>query len=103
MYKVGFLVPPSHLEEVKLSLFAQGAGEIGDYKHCAWQVLGEGQFLPNERAKPFLGEKNETNRVAEYYVQVICVEANIRAVIAALKDAHPYEEPAYDVVKLEKF
>ncbi|HSW93020.1 MAG TPA: NGG1p interacting factor NIF3 [Gammaproteobacteria bacterium] len=103
MYKISFLVPVTHVDQVKLAVFNEGAGKIGNYQHCAWQTLGEGQFMPNEEADPFTGQKNQLNKVPEYCVQVICEDDVIRAVVAALKKAHPYEEPAYDVVKLELF
>lgn len=101
MYKITFYVPPSHLEEVKNSLFAQGAGKIGAYQHCAWQILGEGQFMPLENANAFIGEKNRLEKLSEYKVEMVCNETNIKAVIAALKKSHPYEEPAYQVTRLE--
>lgn len=103
MYKINFFVPETHVEEVKMAMFKQGGGVIGNYQYCAWQTLGEGQFMPMEQAQPFLGEKNELAKVPEYYVQMICASDVIHSVIAALKLAHPYEEPAYDVAKIESF
>ena len=103
MYKVSFLVPTTHVEQVKQAMFYHGAGEIGDYKHCSWQVLGEGQFMPTKQAKPFIGKKNQLEKVPEYYVQIICTSDIIQLVIAAMKKAHPYEEPAYHVIKMEPF
>ncbi|EKD74295.1 MAG: Structural toxin protein [uncultured bacterium] len=103
MYKISVLIPSSHLETVKHAMFDAGAGRIGNYKNCAWQVLGQGEFLPLENAQPFMGEKNQSTTVSEYYVQMICSLDVIHAVITALKTAHPYEEPAYDIIKLETF
>jgi structural toxin protein (hemagglutinin/hemolysin) RtxA len=103
MYKIAFFAPETHVEEIKTAMFQQGAGRIGDYQYCAWQVLGEGQFMPLKNAKPFLGEKGQLTRVPEYYVEMVCSEDVIQKVIAAMKSAHPYEEPAYQVVKLEAF
>jgi structural toxin protein (hemagglutinin/hemolysin) RtxA len=103
MYKISFLVPESHVEPVKMAMFNQGAGDFGNYKYCAWQVLGEGQFLPIEGATPFIGEKNQLSKVPEYYVEIICPSDVIHPVIDALKKAHPYEEPAYHVIKMEAF
>lgn len=103
MYKISFLVPTTHVETVKTAMFNQGAGVIGHYKHCAWQVLGEGQFMPDEKARPFIGKKDEITRAPEYYVHMVCTDEVINSVIAALKEAHPYEEPAFDVVKIETF
>lgn len=103
MYKVSFLVPESHVEQVKMAMFNEGAGEFGNYKQCAWQVLGEGQFLALTEANPFIGKKNQLTKVPEYYVEIICMPKIIHSVIAALKKAHPYEEPAYHVIKIEEF
>ena len=100
MYKLGFYVPEAQLEQVKEALFAAGAGRIGNYDRCCWQTLGQGQFRPLEGSNPFIGEPGQLERVAEYRVEMVCEEAHIRAVIAALKEAHPYEEPAWDLVEL---
>jgi len=103
MYKLCFYVPVTHVDLVKQAIFAAGAGRIGDYDCCAWQVLGEGQFRPLAGSNPFLGRQGQVETVAEYKVEVVCEDALIRDVIAALKAAHPYEEPAYQVWRLESF
>lgn len=100
MYKVVFFVPESHLEPVKTALFSAGAGRIGDYENCCWQVAGQGQFRPLNGASPFLGAVGELEVVTEYRVELVCENSAIDAAIAALKQAHPYEEPAYDVTVL---
>lgn len=101
MYKLCYFVPESHLEETKSALFAAGAGRIGDYDSCAWQCLGQGQFRPLDGSQPFLGQSGELEKVGEYRVELVCEDSAIRSAIAALRRAHPYEEPAYDVVRLE--
>jgi len=101
MYKLCYFVPESHLEETKRALFLAGAGRIGDYDSCAWQCLGQGQFRPLDGSKPFLGQSGELETVSEYRVELVCKDSTIREVIAALKLAHPYEEPAYDVIRME--
>lgn len=103
MYKITLYVPETHLVEVKQALFAAGAGRVGNYDCCVWQVKGEGQFRPLAGANPFLGQVGAVETVAEYKVELVCASDLIQAAIAALKAAHPYEEPAYDVVKLERF
>lgn len=103
MYKLCFFVPESHLEPVKAAVFAAGGGRIGDYEHCCWQVLGQGQFRPGTGADPFIGEVGRLETVAEYRVELVCEDERIASVVAALKAAHPYEEPAYDVVRLAEF
>ena len=101
MYKLAFYVPPSHLETVKNAVFAAQAGRIGQYEHCCWQVLGQGQFRPMASAQPFIGTAGALETLSEYRVELVCDDAHIRAAIVALKAAHPYEEPAYEVYKLE--
>ncbi len=101
MYKIAFFVPVGHEEAVKEAMFAAGAGRIGNYDRCSWQVLGVGQFRPLEGANPFIGSVNAVEQVAEYRVEMVCEAAVIDAVVAALKAAHPYETPAYEVYRLE--
>ncbi|MCB1649313.1 MAG: NGG1p interacting factor NIF3 [Pseudomonadales bacterium] len=103
MFKLCFFVPESHLEQVKNAVFAAGAGRIGDYEHCAWQVLGQGQFRPLAGSQPFIGQQNVLETVAEYRVEMVCAEAAIDAAVAALRQAHPYEEPAFDVTRIERY
>jgi len=102
MFKLCFFVPETHLEPVKQAVFGAGGGRIGNYDCCAWQARGEGQFRAREGARPFLGNLDEIEKVVEYKVELVCAEDNIQEVIAAMKHAHPYEEPAYDVYRLEK-
>lgn len=103
MYKLCFYVPATHVERVKEAIFATGAGRVGDYDCCAWQVLGEGQFRPLAGSKPFIGQQGRVEKVAEYKVETVCEDAVVDAVVAALRAAHPYEEPAYQVWRLESF
>jgi structural toxin protein (hemagglutinin/hemolysin) RtxA len=101
MYQITFYVPESHLESVKQAMFNKGAGKVGYYDCCAWQILGQGQFRPGKGSKPFIGEQNKLDVVMEYKVEMVCAADCIREVIMALKQSHPYEEPAYAVIKLE--
>ncbi|UJJ30675.1 Nif3-like dinuclear metal center hexameric protein [Halopseudomonas maritima] len=101
MFKLCFFVPASHVEAVKQAVFATGAGRLGDYDCCSWQVLGEGQFRPLAGSQPFIGQQGEVERVAEYRVELLCAADCIEAAIAALRQAHPYEEPAFDVWRLD--
>jgi len=100
MVKLGFYVPATHLEQVKRAVFEAGAGRVGDYDQCAWQTLGQGQFRPGKESDPFVGAPGSLTCVDEYRVQMVCEDQNIHAVISALKKAHPYEEPAYDVIAM---
>jgi hypothetical protein len=103
VYKLGFFVPDSHVELVKSAVFAAGGGRIGAYDHCSWQVLGQGQFRPLDGSTPFIGEAGRVELVAEWRVELVVADELIRAVVAALKQSHPYETPAYEVWRLEDF
>ena len=100
MYKLGFYVPASHLEEVKEAVFAVGAGRIGDYDSCCWQTKGTGQFRPLQGSTPYIGQSGIVERVDEYRVELVCADHHVKAAVAALVAAHPYEEPAWDLVRL---
>lgn len=100
MFKLCFFVPEDHLENVKNAVFEAGAGRLGDYENCAWQTLGQGQFRPLDGANPHIGQQGQLETVSEYRVETLCTEEKIRPVIAALRLAHPYEEPAFDLIKL---
>lgn len=103
MYKFIFFVPEAFLDTVKLAVFAAGAGKIGDYDSCSWQVKGEGQFRPLLGAKLFLGQLDQIETLSEYRVEMVCEEGVMTQVVRAFKHAHPYETPAYEVIKLEAF
>ncbi|MCU0119374.1 YqfO family protein [Pseudomonas sp. B2M1-30] len=103
MYKLAFFVPDSHVEVVKSAVFAAGGGRIGDYDHCAWQVLGLGQFRPLDGSQPFIGQAGQVEWVEEWKVELVVCDELIREVVAALKASHPYETPAYEVWRLEDF
>ena len=103
MYKICFYVPTTHVEEVKNAVFATGAGKIGNYSHCAWQILGEGQYMPLAGSEAFIGEIDKLEKVSEYKVELVCDDELIQKAIAALKAAHPYEEPAFQVYRLESW
>ncbi len=103
MYKLAFFVPPSHIDSVKAAVFAAGGGRIGDYDQCAWQVLGQGQFRPLDGSQPFLGQTGVVEQVEEWRVELVVADDLIAQVVAALKQSHPYETPAYEVWRLAEF
>lgn len=103
MYKLTVFIPDEALETVKTTLFQAGAGTIGNYQQCCWQVQGVGQFMPLLGSTPHIGKQNHLETVDEWRVEMVVEESVINRVIAALKQAHPYETPAYDVVKVLKF
>lgn len=100
MYSIVVYIPLDTSEKVKAAMFKAGAGRIGNYDSCCWQVEGQGQFRPNNNAKPTIGSANELECVAELRVELICDDQYLSAVIAALLKAHPYEEPAYHYWKV---
>ena len=101
MYKISVFIPETHLDAVKSAMFEAGAGRIGDYDSCCWQVLGRGQFRPLPGSNPHLGQHGELETVAEYRVELVVDDEHARAAVTALKAAHPFEEPAYDLIRVE--
>jgi len=93
-------VPLTHLEQVKNAMFEAGAGKIGNYDRCSFELVGKGQFRPLEGSTPFLGSTNQVESVDEARVEMVCEDAVSKAVLHAMKRAHPYEEVAFDLVKL---
>lgn len=103
MYKLSFYVPATDVDQVKGALFKLGAGRIGQYDCCSWQVLGEGQFRPLEGSNPFIGIQDKIEKVSEYKVEMVCEDKIISKVVKELIEVHPYEEPAYDIYQIEQF
>lgn len=99
MYKLEFYVPQTHLETVKEALFEAGAGKIGEYDRCCWQIEGQGQFRPSLKSDPHLGEKGKLEKLREWKVELVSSDEFISSVLKALLDSHPYEEPGYSIVK----
>jgi dinuclear metal center YbgI/SA1388 family protein len=98
--KVIVFVPEPDSEKLIDALAAAGAGELGDYARCAWTTSGVGTFLPRPGATPTIGAVGEIARVDETRVEMVFARAARAEVIGALRAAHPYEEPAFDVVEL---
>jgi structural toxin protein (hemagglutinin/hemolysin) RtxA len=103
LYLLSFCVPETHLQAVKNAIFATGAGTVDNYKQCSWQTLGEGQFMPLSGSRAFIGGVNQLEKVAEYKVEIVCTEEQIKAAVAALRKAHPYESPYYQAIHFETF
>lgn len=100
-YKVTVYVPTGSVDAVKQAMSDAGAGHIGDYSDCFWQVEGMGQFKPEVGADPYLGKVGEIERTAEYKIETVVHHANVARVVEAMRRAHPYEEVAYDLFPLE--
>jgi dinuclear metal center YbgI/SA1388 family protein len=98
--KVVVFLPEADLGRVSDALFAAGAGNIGQYSQCSFRAAGTGTFFGSDTTNPTVGQKGRREEVAEWRVEVICAEAKADAVVAALRKAHSYEEPAFDIYPL---
>jgi dinuclear metal center YbgI/SA1388 family protein len=93
--------PTSHSNQVSEALFAAGAGHIGNYDQCSFETLGSGYFRPLENANPFIGETGgKREKVEETKIEVICPNAALSSILAAMHNAHPYEEVAHDIIPM---
>lgn len=99
--KLSVFVPVSHAETLLEALGEAGAGHIGNYSHCSFTTEGEGRFLPLDGTDPFIGKKGQLEKVEEMKVETVYPISIEKRVLKALFKAHPYEEVAYDVYKLE--
>ena len=99
-YKLVWFVPREALEATRAAVFEAGAGRIGDYERCSWYAAGTGTFLGGESTQPTIGEVGREERVSELRVETLVSDDRLANAVAALKAAHPYEEPAYDVYPL---
>ena len=97
MYKLIFYVPVDACDAVKKAIFKTGAGALGNYSDCCWQVLGNSEFIPGNDAKPHIGKANKAEVVAEFRVEILCTNENIEQAVKALIETHPYEKPAFEV------
>jgi hypothetical protein len=98
--KLIVFVPPEALEAVRDALFDAGAGRIGAYHRCSWYTEGTGTFLGGEGATPAVGETGREERVPELRLETVFPAELYERIIVALREAHPYEEPAFDVYEL---
>jgi hypothetical protein len=99
-FKLVWFVPADALEATRGAVFEAGAGRIGDYERCSWYTAGTGTFLGGEATEPALGERGREEHVPELRVETVVPEDGVEDVLAALRAAHPYEEPAYDLYPL---
>jgi len=98
--KLVVFVPKGYEDRVRDALAGAGAGWIGNYSHCTYQLLGTGTFLPREGASPFIGSQGALEKVSEYRLETILYRRDRKQVLEALFKAHPYEEVAYDLYPL---
>jgi dinuclear metal center YbgI/SA1388 family protein len=99
-YKVVVFVPEGDVDRVADAMFAAGAGNIGEYAQCSFRVAGTGTFFASEATNPVVGEKGRREQVSEWRLEVICPKRRLTEVICAMRGAHSYEEPAYDIYPL---
>ena len=98
--KIVVTVPLENVEEVRIAICDAGAGIIGNYSYCSTSIKSVGTFLPNELANPYIGHKHKLEFVEEEKLEVICNIENVKQVITSLREVHPYEEPAIDIIPL---
>jgi dinuclear metal center YbgI/SA1388 family protein len=101
LLKVAVHVPLASHDAVSSAMFAAGAGHIGNYSECSFSVSGSGTFQPQDGSNPFAGTIGVREQVEEQRIEVIVPDTHMAPVLAAMKAAHPYEEVAYDVIRLE--
>ncbi len=100
LYKIVVFIPLGHQDQVRQALAEAGAGFIGNYSHCSFEIPGTGTFLPLDGANPFIGKPGNLERVEEVRVETIVPESRLWRAVRAMIRAHPYEEPAYDIYPL---
>ena len=100
MVKLVWFVPEDALDATRDAVFGAGGGTIGDYERCSWYTAGTGTFLARDGASPAVGGVGQEERVAEYRVEVVLPERSLAAAVEALRNAHPYEEVAFDLYPL---
>lgn len=98
--KIFVTVPVENVDEVRKAMCDAGAGIIGNYTYCSTSTKSIGTFIPNDDANPYIGKQNKMEFVNEEKLEVICDVKKVKNVITKLREAHPYEEPAIDIVPL---
>ncbi len=93
-------VPTAHLRDILDALASAGAGALGNYSCCSYASVGTGRFKPNDAAHPAVGERGQINEVEEMRVETICPRDRAKAVVAAIRAAHPYEVPVIYLIPL---
>jgi dinuclear metal center YbgI/SA1388 family protein len=99
--KIACFCPVSHLETVQLAMFSAGAGNIGNYDNCSYYSRGTGTFKALDGSNPFVGQQSKLHKEDEFKIETIVQDYNLPKVINAIKTSHPYEEPAYDIYRIQ--
>lgn len=100
-YKIVVYTPETHSQQLREAMGNAGAGKIGNYTHCSFTTKGIGRFRPEDGANPTIGEVGSSEEVQEERIETVCEEERLKEVLEAIKQIHPYEEPATDVYPLE--
>ena len=98
--KIIVTIPIENVEEVRNAICEAGAGVIGNYTYCSMSTKCVGTFKPNDNANPYIGKNNKLEFVEEEKIEVVCGVDNVKKVISKLREVHPYEEPAIDIIPL---
>ncbi|MDR1896725.1 MAG: Nif3-like dinuclear metal center hexameric protein [Prevotellaceae bacterium] len=101
LFKIVTFVPEAYSEKVRRAMFDAGAGCIGNYDSCSYNLSGAGTFRGGDNTNPFAGKKGIFHTEPEIRIETVAKKENVNKIVAALKTNHPYEEPAYDVYQLE--
>ena len=99
-FKIVVNVPKENADELRDTMFKEGAGIIGNYTNCSISTKCIGTFKPNDKASPYIGEANKLEIVEEIKLEVICDVSIVKKVLKRLREAHPYEEPGIDIIPL---
>ena len=98
--KIVVTAPSNNIEEVRNAICSEGAGVIDNYTNCSMTTKCIGTFKPNDKANPYIGERNKMEFVEEEKLEAVCNVCNVKKVISKLREVHPYEEPAIDIIPL---
>ena len=98
--KIVVTVPPENVDEVRNAICEAGAGIIGNYSYCSMSTKSIGTFMPNDKANPYIGKANKLEFINEDKLEVVCDVEDVKKVILKLREVHPYEEPAIDIIPL---
>ncbi len=101
LYHLFVYVPVADAEDVKQAMFEAGGGKYEQYDQCSWESSGTGQFRPMEGSNPYIGHYNTLEKIEELKIEMICDSHRIKYVLQALKESHPYEEPAYGAIEIK--
>lgn len=98
--KIIVTIPVENVEEVRNAICEAGAGVIGNYTNCSMSTKCIGTFKPNDDANPYIGKNNNLEFVEEEKLEVVCDVKLVKNIITKLREVHPYEEPAIDIIPL---